>query len=132
MVSAKRPLKSAGELFRTDAKCTDDKVVLAGWEIQTGRWFKLHLTALDAPFLFKEGKGSQWASTSSELLATPVALVVFGYVDEKKQRRAVEVTLMAGTDNSANEFFDSEQGHHQVASHGNQHAVEFPGCRDQR
>ena len=60
--------------FRTDAKCADDMVVIAGWECegQKRRWFA------DAPYLFKPGKGAQWASTSAELLASLAALFLFG------------------------------------------------------
>eukprot|EP00435_Cladocopium_sp_Y103_P029251 s3649_g7.t1 len=39
MVSARRPLYFNVEQFRTDAKCTDDCVVLGGWELETRRWF---------------------------------------------------------------------------------------------
>ena len=33
MVSAKRPTYVSSEVFRTDAKCEDGRVVLAGWEV---------------------------------------------------------------------------------------------------
>ena len=36
----------------------------------------------DAPYLFKEGKGSQWSSTFFELLATLAALHSFGWATD--------------------------------------------------
>ena len=66
----------AGEQFRTDAKCTDDEVVLGGWEMASGR-FQVTINQQEAPYLFAAGKGSQWASTSAELLASMAAHVAF-------------------------------------------------------
>eukprot|EP00435_Cladocopium_sp_Y103_P026445 s953_g6.t1 len=111
MVSAKRPHVFSGEQFGTDAKCTDDAVVLGGWELSTGRWFQLSLTEQDVPYLFAPGKGSQWASTSAELLATLAGLVAFGWTDPAKSRKVLELCMTAGTDNRGNEFFNhrSEQ-----------------------
>eukprot|EP00435_Cladocopium_sp_Y103_P050988 s1843_g15.t1 len=102
LVSTKRPVVLPGERFRTDAKCTDTYVVLAGWEMETGRWFSLRLSAEQVPFLFKPDRGSQWASTSAELLATLTALHTFGWLAPCKERKTLDV-IFAGTDNSANE-----------------------------
>ena len=72
--------KEYGELFRTDAACNDDSVTLGGWFLHRGEgcasapWFQLRLGRDEAPWLFKEGLGSSWASTSAELLASLVAL----------------------------------------------------------
>eukprot|EP00435_Cladocopium_sp_Y103_P004894 s4940_g1.t1 len=105
MVSARRPLYFNVEQFRTDAKCTDDCVVLGGWELETRRWFSLKLTRDEVPFLFKpNGGGSQWASTSAELLASLAALQAFGWLDVGSQRRTVALALCAGTDNLANDL----------------------------
>ena len=104
LVSAARPRHVSGEQFRTDAKCTDDTVVLGGWEIDTGRWFQVIITERDAPYLFAEGKGSQWASTSAELLASMAALVAFGWAEQCRLRKSVEICFTAGTDNRSNEF----------------------------
>lgn len=38
--------------FRTDAKCEDGRVVLAGFEMGTRRWFALELTQREASHLF--------------------------------------------------------------------------------
>lgn len=54
MVSIKRPLQFAREVFRTDAKCTMTTVVLAGWELNRRRWFSIELSPEQAPFLFRE------------------------------------------------------------------------------
>jgi hypothetical protein len=91
------------EQFRTDAKCTDTFVVLAGWELKTRRWFALKLGPKEVPYLFKPDNGSQWASTSAELLASLTALHLFGWLKEQKERRDIEVSLFGGTDNRANE-----------------------------
>ena len=109
MVSAARPQHCTGEQFRTDAKCTDDMVVLGGWEIATGRWFQVKINKLDAPYLFLEGKGAQWASTSAELLASMAALVAFGWTKQERARKTVELCLYAGTDNRSNEFLSSKR-----------------------
>ena len=80
LVSAHRPRSFPTDQFRTDAKCTDDMVVIAGWECggRKRRWFALEIFPTDAPYLFKPGKGAQWASTSAELLASLAALFLFG------------------------------------------------------
>jgi len=103
LVSAKRPVRFLEDQFRTDAKCTDTFVVLAGWELKTRRWFALRLGPKEVPYLFKPGGGSQWASTSAELLASLTALHLFGWLEEQRERRDIEVSLFGGTDNRANE-----------------------------
>ena len=55
MVSTRRPLKISGDQFRTDAKCSDGLVILAGWELESRRWFSLRVYQGDAPYLFKPG-----------------------------------------------------------------------------
>ena len=57
-VSARRPIYFSGEQFRTDAKCTDEHVVLGGWELQTRRWFSLKLDRTQVPYLFKAEGGA--------------------------------------------------------------------------
>ena len=92
------------EQFRTDAKCADGYVILGGHHLLDGRWFSFRLLPGDAPFLF-DGEGrSQWASTSAELLATMVALVLFGLLDDRRTGVVMPVVLSAGTDNQSNEF----------------------------
>ena len=104
LVSIERPLVLPGEQFRTDAKCTDDQVVLGGWELSSGRWFSLALTRAEVPYLFRNGKGSQWASTSAELLAVIVALHVFGWLNPELRRKLFPLVLVGGTDNRSNEY----------------------------
>ena len=107
MVSAKRPIYTTGEIFRTDAKCEDGRVVLAGWEVcddsLKATWFRVALSPDEAPYLFKEGK-AQWASTSAELLASFVALFAFGLISESRSRKVIPFSISAGTDNRANDF----------------------------
>lgn len=103
LVSVKRPVNFDVEVFRTDAKCADNLIVLAGWEITSMRWFSLRIGPGDAPFLFKPTGESQWASTSAELLATLVALVAFDWVAKDRCRKALTISLAGGTDNRAND-----------------------------
>ena len=103
MVHTGKPLKFKGDQFRTDAKCADGYVVLAGWELGTRKWFSLRVGPEDAPYLFKEGGQSQWASTSAELLASLTALHTFGWIADGRRRKTLQVSLLGGTDNRANE-----------------------------
>lgn len=109
LVSALRPQRFGSEQFRTDAKCTDNYVVLAGWELGSKRWFSVRLDASEVPYLFKPESGSQWASTSAELLASLLALHVFGWLDETRKRKTIEVFLVGGTDNRANEALTAKR-----------------------
>ena len=105
LVSAKVPEQYGSEVFRTDAKCTDVEVVIAGWECGSDdpRWFAISIDESMAPFLFKPGKGAQWSSTSSELLATLAALRAFDWTEESLSRKSVGLSIFAGTDNKGNE-----------------------------
>eukprot|EP00435_Cladocopium_sp_Y103_P073986 s172_g46.t1 len=110
MVSAKRPIYFSDEQFRTDAKCTDEFVVIAGWELKSRRWFSLKLSREQVPYLFKpNGGGSQWASTSAELLASMAALKAFGWFDVGSMRRSVNMSLFSGTDNRSNDFLTTKR-----------------------
>ncbi|CAE8607179.1 unnamed protein product, partial [Polarella glacialis] len=107
MLPCRKLWKDHGEWFRTDAKCDPDKVVLGGWickdKTPTGKasWFSLTLTPCQVPWLFKADKGSSWASTSAELLATIVAVQAF---DISCETGGTAVTrISAGTDNQAND-----------------------------
>ena len=109
LVSVNRPIITSHEIFRTDAKRTEDFVVLGGWELSTRRWFSLRLTPHEVPFLFQEGKGAMWASTSAELLASLVALGAFGWITQGKHRKSVPLVLAAGTDNRANDVLSTKR-----------------------
>ncbi|CAK9010089.1 Fucoxanthin-chlorophyll a-c binding protein C [Durusdinium trenchii] len=109
LVSVNRPIITSHEIFRTDAKCAEDFVVLGGWELSTRRWFSLRLTPHEVPFLFQEGKGAMWASTSAELLASLVALGAFGWITQGKHRKSVPLVLAAGTDNRANDVLSTKR-----------------------
>eukprot|EP00435_Cladocopium_sp_Y103_P001385 s1635_g1.t1 len=99
-----------GELFRTDAKCEDGKVVLGGWTIpKSGRpfdasWFSLEIGPKHAPWLFRgDEQASSWASTSAELLSSLVALKVFKFRNPSEGNRGSTHVLRCGggTDNKA-------------------------------
>ena len=62
------------------------------------------------PYLFKPGGGgSQWASTSAELLASLAALHAFGWLAHSPKRRSVVFSLTAGTDNAANDSLSTKR-----------------------
>ena len=111
LVSAKVPTLFGCEVFRTDAKCTDDEVVIAGWECGSDdpRWFAISINEEMAPYLFKPGKGAQWSSASSELLASLAALKAFGWAEESVDRKALEMSIVAGTDNKSNEGLSAKR-----------------------
>ena len=110
LVSAKRPVYFETEQFRTDAKCADDYIVLGGWELKSKRCFSLRLTRKEVPYLFKPcGGGSQWASTSAELLASLTALHAFGWLSMAPTRRTVALSLCGGTDNQANDSLSTKR-----------------------
>ena len=98
-----KPLILKEEVFRTDAKCADGKVVLGGHHLQSGEWFSLTLTEEEAPFFFKPGGATQWASTAAELLAVLVALILFRFLEGAETGRVIPLVLNAGTDNIANQ-----------------------------
>ena len=104
------PISAGGEAFRTDAKCEDGRVVVAGWETSGGstisaRWFSFEVLEQDAPWLFYKGLDVQKMSTSAELLATYAALHAFDHVKKGADQRPPRGRAMvaAGTDNLANE-----------------------------
>ena len=49
LISAKRPVFFNAEQFRTDAKCTQDIIVLGGWELESKRWFSLNAGSVFVP-----------------------------------------------------------------------------------
>lgn len=68
------------------------------------RWFSRPLTPADCPWLFKDGNSS-WASTSAELLAAIVALVLFipEPLDQRLGKRHLLV-IKGGVDNKATSY----------------------------
>ena len=109
LVSTKRPTVLTGERFRTDAKCAQGYVVLAGWDLQTRKWFALRLGPTEVPYFFKSDGSSQWASTAAELMASLVALHVFGWLAPNRNRKTLDLALTAGTDNQSNEALSSKR-----------------------
>jgi hypothetical protein len=107
-IPCRRPERTTGEWFRTDAKGEQDKVVLGGWalddhtDLKRCRWFSITLGKNELPWAFRE-TGSSWASTSLEVLAALVALVIFDSDSELQARRCSEIVLSSGTDNMAAE-----------------------------
>ncbi len=97
-----------GELFRTDAKCEKDRIVLGGWLLNErgdpscAPWFSLSLGIDETPWLFRGDGESSWANTSAELLASLVALKVLPL--EAFRSGAMRSHLLhcgGGTDNKA-------------------------------
>ncbi|CAE7417322.1 unnamed protein product [Symbiodinium sp. CCMP2592] len=101
--------KDYGELFRTDAACNSDSVVLGGWFLVRGvvcksaPWFQITLRREEAPWLFKEGLGSSWASTSAELLSSLVALYLLerDFPDVFSCPGSFRACFAGGTDNKS-------------------------------
>ena len=104
---------SEATAFYTDAKCADDLVVLGGWDARKphgeAKWFSLRVTREQAPYLFDAEGRSQWASGSAELLATLVALWIFGYLADSLAPRQIPICLPAVTDNRGNQFLLKKQ-----------------------
>ena len=120
VTSCEKPVFNDAELFRTDAKCEGNRVVLGGWEVKPGmepsrsRWFILELSPAETPYLFKEIRGkveSSWASTSAEVLGSWVGLQFFGKPSSNvvSSRRTI-VRICGGTDNQAAEFLSVKGG----------------------
>eukprot|EP00435_Cladocopium_sp_Y103_P007668 s5210_g2.t1 len=104
--SGKSPIKREGQAFRTDAKCEEGRIVLGGWEVgktsdpKKSRWFALEISPKEASWLFEKEKVESM-STTAELLASLVALEVFGFFEGKAA--PAKVLVEAGTDNLATE-----------------------------
>ena len=98
-----------GEVFRTDAKCEEGRIVLGDWKTFGGKpsqeapWFSIEVSPAQAPWLFRGSKGeSTWASTSAELLASLIALRVFDVKDLAGQCQSSHtIRCGGGTDNKA-------------------------------
>ena len=107
MVPCSKPEVYCTQLFRTDAKCEELRVILSGWWCRDSLitkeapWFALTLGKEQVPWLFREGKGSSWASTSAEMLAVVVALIAFSSLLPQAQRISTQIVIKAGTDNQA-------------------------------
>eukprot|EP00435_Cladocopium_sp_Y103_P006405 s3783_g2.t1 len=110
--SGKSPTRQEGQAFRTDAKCEEGRVVLGGWETgracdpSRARWFALEVLPGDAPWLFEKEK-VEAMSTTAELLASLVALEVFGFFEGKAP--PTKVLVEAGTDNLATEHISHKE-----------------------
>ena len=108
MFSCVKPQRLTNEVFRTDAKCENNLVVLAGYHFPDGRWFSVRVTPRDAPYLFKENGDSEWASAPAELLAVLVALRLFGYLEPKTGRTCIRLWIQSGTDNRSIDFLSKK------------------------
>ena len=104
--SGRSPVKASLQAFRTDAKCDASRVVLGGWELgssanpKQARWFAYEVQREDAPWLF-ETEHLPSRSTVAELMASLIALEVFGHLSGKERPR--QLVVEAGTDNLATE-----------------------------
>ena len=87
LVSVKKLLVIFGERFRTD--------VLAGWELESCRWFALRLGLSEVPYFFKHD-GSH-------------CLHAFGWLASGRDRKTLELALTAGTDNRLNEALTTKR-----------------------
>ena len=68
-------------------------------------WFSLKITPTECPWLFQESGDSSWASTSAELLATVVAIMIFDLRAKLVGHMAVQkLVIHGGVDNRATSF----------------------------
>ena len=109
-INATAPWFSPRESFRTDAKCENGRIGLAGWSLDEGveklklaNWFHLEIFPDQLPMLFKEDGSTQWCSTAAELLASYAAAVAFGYLEGKGRSKNLRMAITGGTDNKANQ-----------------------------
>eukprot|EP00435_Cladocopium_sp_Y103_P024615 s4687_g6.t1 len=108
MFSCARPRRLDSEVFRTDAKCERNLVVLGGYHFPDGRWFSIRVTPKEAPFLFKESGESEWASAPAELLSVLAALQLFGYLEPRAGRTCIRLWIQSGTDNRSIDFLSKK------------------------
>ena len=107
-----RPLSDVpsvlGEVFRVDAMADADGIAIGGWETfcttdpKKARWFHLKLDRNAAPFLYVKGEPFRTISTS-ELLASTVALMVFGPL-RAWRKGAGRIAVTGFTDNLSNSY----------------------------
>ena len=91
------------------AACNEYSVILGGWFLHKGPgcasapWFQLKLGREETPWLFGEGLGSSWASTSAELLGSLVALHLLerDFAGVLSGPGSFRACFSAGTDNKA-------------------------------
>ena len=109
-VNATAPWFAPKEAFRTDAKCENGRIVLAGWSTENGvenlklaRWFSLEIFPEQLPMLFKEDGASQWCSTAAELLASYAASFAFGHLEKGGRSKNLRMAITGGTDNKSNQ-----------------------------
>ena len=114
-VNVLAPWQSPSEAFRTDAKCEDGRIVLAGWSLEAGvedlkrsLWFCLEVYPTDLPMFFKEDGSSQWCSTAAELMASYAAACAFGYLKGEKRVKNLKLAITGGTDNKSNQSLQNK------------------------
>ena len=94
------------EIFRTDAKCENNMVVLAGYHFPDGRgrWFSMRV----APYASSCSKRMETVSAPAELLAVLVALRLFGYLESKTGRTCIRLWNQSGKDNRSIDFLSKK------------------------
>ena len=114
-VNVLAPWQSPSEAFRTDAKCENGRIVLAGWSLEAGvedlkraSGFCLEVYPTDLPMFFKEDGSSQWCSTAAELMASYAAACAFGYLKGEKQVKNLKLAITGGTDNKSNQSLQNK------------------------
>ena len=103
------PRRDCQELFRADAKASDDLVAVGGWLCRGGtspassKWFAVELTRTNAPWIFHKGEPFRLIA-SLELLATLLCILVFDLHSEDAEDQS-RITLGSGsTDNKGNMY----------------------------
>ena len=105
-----RPVQEhRGELFRVDAKATEDFAVLGGWELcsptRRGKpgWFSLRLDRASAPWIFVK-ESPQRVVASLELLAVLVSVVLFLDWLPRGRHSVGNISVVGTTDNQGNSY----------------------------
>ena len=103
------PRRDCPELFRADAKASEDLVAVGGWLCKdstppaSAQWFAVELNKKNAPWIFHKGEPFRLIA-SLELLATLLCLLVFDIRKEDPDETS-KVTLGGGsTDNMGNMY----------------------------
>ena len=95
------------ELFRADARATDEVASVGGWECAGGktpgeaRWFAVELNVDNALWVF-ESKTPQRKIAALELFATLLCVMLF--LPERPLREAGRLLMSGGTDNEGNGY----------------------------
>ncbi|MDE0916488.1 MAG: hypothetical protein OSB57_15045 [Planctomycetota bacterium] len=110
MVQCSNEEADLGEVFRLDAKASNEMVAIGGWRCKghartvEAEWFAVELTRKNAPWAFQKGESFRTIA-SLELLGALVGLMVLVPEGDRATKNGCGLmTLSCGTDNLGNTF----------------------------